>query len=195
MQKDSKRQYLIYCTFSKIDNDMLMPNDEMFNLTETVLQVVEDFRNQIIDEGKSVNIIYDPMSLKTAETEKDKGVIIGGDSERIAQVISNILDNAVRFVKEGTVTISIDTNSTITSDIGNVGNTSKEVTISIKDSGKGIDPAILTKLFSKFTFKDGSGGTGLGLYICKNIVESHGGRIWAENNKDGKGLHLDLVCQ
>ena len=63
----------------------------------------------------------------------------------------------------------------------------KEVTISIKDSGKGIDPAILTKLFSKFTFKDGTGGTGLGLYICKNIVESHGGRIWAENNKDGKG--------
>ena len=110
---------------SKIDNDMLMPNNEMFNLTETVLQVVEDARNQIIREDKSVDIIYDPMSLKTAEKEKDKGVIIEGDRERIAQVISNILDNAVRFVKEGAVTISIDTNSTITSDMDNVGNTSK----------------------------------------------------------------------
>ncbi len=172
---------------SKIDNDMLMPNNEKFNLTETVLEVVEDARNQIIHEDKSVNIIYDPMSLKTAEREKDKDVIIEGDRERIAQVVSNILDNAVRFVKEGAVTISIDTNSTITSDMGNVGDTLKKVTISIKDSGKGIDPAILTKLFSKFTFKDGTGGTGLGLYICKNIVEAHGGHIWAESNKDGKG--------
>ena len=100
-----------------------MPNNELFNLTETVLQVVEDARHQIIRENKNVDIIYDSMSLKTAEKEKDKGVIIEGDRERIAQVISNILDNAVRFVKDGAVTISIDTNSTITSDIDNVGNT------------------------------------------------------------------------
>jgi signal transduction histidine kinase len=56
----------------------------------------------------------------------------------------------------------------------------------VKDSGSGIEPEILPKLFSKFGTKSYK-GTGLGLYISKNIIEAHGGRIWAENNADGKG--------
>jgi signal transduction histidine kinase len=174
---------------SKIDNNMLMPNYERFNLAETILQVVEDTRNQIIHDKKNVNIIYDAMNLKSTYKEKNKDIVIEGDKERIGQVISNILDNAVRFMKEGAVTVSVDKNDTAASDMddNDDGNSFKEVTISIKDSGKGIDPGILPRLFSKFTFKEGTGGTGLGLYICKSIVESHGGRIWAENNEDGKG--------
>jgi signal transduction histidine kinase len=175
---------------SKIDNNMLMLSKERLNLTETILQVVEDTRNQVIRQKKNVNIIYDPMTPKRVDKEKDKDIVIEGDKERIAQVVSNILDNAVRFVKEGAVTVSIDTNSTFASDKDSDdddGISLKEVTISIKDSGKGIDPEILPRLFSKFTFKEGTGGTGLGLYICKSIVESHGGRIWAENNEDEKG--------
>jgi signal transduction histidine kinase len=58
--------------------------------------------------------------------------------------------------------------------------------VSIKDNGEGIDPSILPKLFTKFATSS-SEGIGLGLYISKNIVEAHGGRIWAENNPDGKG--------
>jgi signal transduction histidine kinase len=133
------------------------------------------------------------VTPKFADKENDEGITIEGDRERIAQVVSNILDNAVRFVKEGTVTVSIDTNSsTAASDEDDGGgdddgNILKEVTVSIRDSGKGIDPEILPRLFSKFVFKHGAGGSGLGLYICKGIVESHGGRIWAENNEDGKG--------
>ena len=65
-------------------------------------------------------------------------------------------------------------------------NGKKEALVSIKDSGKGIDPEIAQKLFSKFITKSFS-GTGLGLFISKNIIEVHGGRIWAENNPDGKG--------
>jgi signal transduction histidine kinase len=61
-----------------------------------------------------------------------------------------------------------------------------EVIISVKDRGTGIDPDIQDKLFSKFATKSDS-GSGLGLYISKGIVEAHGGRIWAENNNDGKG--------
>jgi signal transduction histidine kinase len=97
-----------------------------------------------------------------------------------------------------------DKSSTITvlttikkfSDIYKNGNTGKsslgnnhnddEVIISIKDRGTGIDPDIQDKLFSKFTTKSDT-GSGLGLYISKGIVEAHGGRIWAENNADGKG--------
>ena len=62
----------------------------------------------------------------------------------------------------------------------------KAITIRVKDNGKGIDPEIIPRLFTKFATKSET-GTGLGLFISKSIVEAHGGRIWAENNKDGKG--------
>jgi two-component system sensor histidine kinase VicK len=60
------------------------------------------------------------------------------------------------------------------------------VVVSVKDTGSGIHAEIMPKLFSKFASKSFS-GTGLGLYISKSIVEAHGGKIWAENNTDGKG--------
>ena len=171
---------------SRIDNNMLTLNNEWFNLTETILQVTEDIRNQITRDNKHVNIIYDAANPKMSEKEEED-IVIEGDKGRIAQVISNILENAAKFVEKGTITISMDTNNTINSSKGKPGDGLKEIIVNIKDSGKGIDPEILPRLFSKFKSKDGSGGTGLGLYICKNIVESHGGRIWAKNNEDGKG--------
>ena len=58
--------------------------------------------------------------------------------------------------------------------------------MSVKDAGTGIDPEILPRLFTKFATKSTS-GTGLGLFISKSIIEAHGGKIWAENNADGKG--------
>jgi two-component system sensor histidine kinase VicK len=63
---------------------------------------------------------------------------------------------------------------------------SNEVLVSIKDTGAGIDPEILPRLFTKFSSKSVA-GTGLGLFISKSIVEAHGGKIWAQNNRDGKG--------
>jgi signal transduction histidine kinase len=67
-------------------------------------------------------------------------------------------------------------------------NNSNQVIVGVKDTGTGIDPEILPRLFTKFATKSNRGrGTGLGLYISKNIIEAHGGRIWAENNKDSKG--------
>ena len=61
-----------------------------------------------------------------------------------------------------------------------------KVTFSIIDKGAGIDKEILPKLFTKFTTKSFQ-GTGLGLYICRNLVEAHGGKIWGENNVNGNG--------
>lgn len=66
-----------------------------------------------------------------------------------------------------------------------------EAITTIHDTGQGIDPDILPKLF-KFTTKSFS-GTGLGLFISKNIVEVHGGRIWAQNNHDGKGATFNFT--
>jgi signal transduction histidine kinase len=94
-------------------------------------------------------------------------------------VISNILNNALKFTKKG------EGESIIVTTEKNKDN-NKEVIVSVKDSGSGIDPEILPRLFSKFASKS-SKGTGLGLYISKSVIEDHGGKIWAENNADGKG--------
>jgi signal transduction histidine kinase len=87
--------------------------------------------------------------------------------------LSNIIRNAAKFTDEGTITLNVDKKDGY-------------AIVSMKDSGKGIDPEILPRLFTKFASKS-EGGTGLGLFISKSIIETHGGRIWAENNKDGKG--------
>jgi signal transduction histidine kinase len=87
---------------------------------------------------------------------------------------------------EDTITVFTTLNSNTLYQRGSGSVETGEVIISIRDRGTGIDPAIKDKLFSKFFTKSDT-GTGLGLYICKGIIESHGGRIWAENNKDGKG--------
>ena len=83
------------------------------------------------------------------------------------------LSNALKFTEEGYISISTETKG-------------KDVIITVKDTGVGIDSEILPRLFSKFATKSEK-GTGLGLYISKSIVERHGGNIWAANNADGKG--------
>ena len=100
------------------------------------------------------------------------------DRYRITQVISNLIDNAIKFTKEeegGTVSVNIKKKES-----------DGWVIVSVKDNGIGIDPEIMPRLFTKFTSKSFK-GTGLGLFISKNIIEAHGGKIWAENNIDGKG--------
>jgi two-component system, OmpR family, sensor histidine kinase VicK len=98
----------------------------------------------------------------------------------MTQVISNLLNNAVKFIKEGG-------GGGVISVITQRKDEDSEVVVSIKDTGKGIDPDILPKLFRKFASNSEIGGTGLGLFISKSIVEAHCGRIWAQNNPDSKG--------
>ena len=95
------------------------------------------------------------------------------DKGRITQVISNLLNNAVKFTKEGVISVIAQRRD-------------NQVVVSIKDSGQGIDSEISPRLFSKFATKSET-GTGLGLFISKSIVEAHNGKIWAVNNADGKG--------
>ena len=72
------------------------------------------------------------------------------------------------------------------------GNFNKQIIVSIKDEGVGIDNTILPRIFSKFVSKS-ENGIGLGLYISKSIIEAHGGKIWAEKNKDGKGVTFNFT--
>jgi signal transduction histidine kinase len=88
-----------------------------------------------------------------------------------------LLNNAIKFTDKGFIDIIIEKKDE---------DGKNKVLVSIKDTGHGIDPFIISKLFSKFTTKS-NGGIGLGLFISKNIIEAHGGQIYAYNNKDGKG--------
>ncbi|MGA8911947.1 MAG: ATP-binding protein, partial [Nitrososphaeraceae archaeon] len=103
-------------------------------------------------------------------------VFVKADKARLNQVIANLLSNAIKFTQEEGGIITIRT------EIMN-----GRILVSIEDTGTGIDPEILPRLFTKFVTKPETGGTGLGLFISKSIIEAHGGSIWAENNKDGKG--------
>jgi two-component system sensor histidine kinase VicK len=120
----------------------------------------------------------------------EEEIVIQADRTRLIQVISNLINNAIKFTKEeeegGTISIVVEKKK---KDINNDNNTKEEeqkVIVSIKDAGTGIDSEILPRLFSKFASKSFE-GTGLGLFISKSIIEDHGGKMWAENNADGKG--------
>jgi two-component system sensor histidine kinase VicK len=177
---------------SRIDSQTLRLNKEKFNINEKIRDVVNDLNTRHGAEITFADPKVDP-------------IVVEADKIRIYEVISNLLTNAIKIVqnnggssvsnsnrgsggglREATITVSavINSNPLYKRGSNNVGE--EDVTISIMDRGTGIDPDIKDKLFSKF-FTKSETGTGLGLYICKGIVESHGGRIWAENNKDGKG--------
>jgi signal transduction histidine kinase len=147
---------------------------------------VDDIRENVMYDNKKVNIVY-----KNRISINDKDLIIEADKQRIIQVMSNILDNAIKFTKEGTIRIDVEKSAGIDNDKDDTvsnNNKSEEIIINVKDTGKGLDSRTFPHLFSKFFSTSGAGGTGLGLYICKSIVEAHGGKIWAKNNnKNGKG--------
>jgi signal transduction histidine kinase len=82
--------------------------------------------------------------------------------------------------------INISSSSVKIRELTEAENKKKDVIVSIRDTGVGISSEIIDRIFSKFATKSDT-GTGLGLFISKSIIEAHGGRIWAENNADGKG--------
>jgi two-component system, OmpR family, sensor histidine kinase VicK len=153
---------------TKIENNSMELKKEEFILNSIVLESFTDFANQLSREQK------ESVKLTLA---LDKGnVLVVADKHRINQVISNLLNNAVKFTKQGHITISTEKEKKY----------GKEVIVRVTDSGSGIDPDIMSRLFTKFATKSHT-GTGLGLYICRSIVETHAGKMWAENNRDDRG--------
>lgn len=157
---------------TKIESNSLELNKETFDLNESILSILADYGSQV-RKGDQVEIKF--ISKDSCYVEADK--------VRIVQVISNLLYNAIKFTAEGSIVISTET---IKYDNNNNNNKKLAAMFSIKDSGIGIHPEIRPKLFSKFNSKS-VGGIGLGLYLCKSIVEAHGGRIWAQNNINDQG--------
>jgi signal transduction histidine kinase len=144
---------------TRIESQSLRLNLERFNLNDVISDVVEDYRSELEKSKGRVKLLHEQLN---------EIIYVEADKNRLSQVISNLLSNAIKFTKEGTITVK-----------GEIKDSKALVTI--KDTGQGIDPEIIPRLFSKFVAKSES-GTGLGLFISKSIVEAHGGKIWAGNN-------------
>lgn len=163
---------------TRIESQSLKLNKEWFDLNEIMNNLINHFRTQI-SHG-------DAIQLLSVQPKKEEPILVEADREKIHQVISNLIDNALKFTKEGTISVTLEKKE--------ARDGKKEVNISIRDTGTGISPEILPQIFLKFTTKSFA-GIGLGLVVSKGIIEAHGGKIWAANNADtGKGatFHFSL---
>jgi signal transduction histidine kinase len=150
---------------TKIEARTLELYEEDFNLNDVLINAMSDITLGTDSlKNKNIRLSYNPQDI-----------LIHADKGRISQVISNLLGNAIKFTTQGTIFVGVEKNKN-----------NNSVIVSVKDSGQGIDSTILPRLFTKFASKSYK-GTGLGLFISRGIIEAHGGKIWAENNIDGKG--------
>jgi two-component system sensor histidine kinase VicK len=151
---------------ARIESQTMKLNKTVFDLNVKIQNVIKD-----ISQQTGLNN-YDKVKIEFVPIEK---VDIIADKEKIFEVFANLVNNAIKFTKQGTITIILKKEAK-----------TNQATVTIKDSGPGIDPEIIPHLFSKFKTKSDK-GLGLGLYISKNIVEAHGGKIEAHNNPNSKG--------
>ncbi|MDP9289683.1 MAG: ATP-binding protein, partial [Thermoproteota archaeon] len=166
---------------TKIESQSLDLKKEQFNLSDVITNAMNDIVRSIDFLKKSqrnaIKLLY----------HQPQDIFIQADKGRITQVIFNLLSNAVKSTEGGTISVSLEKKED-----------NDHVIISIKDTGTGIDPGILPRLFTRFA-TNSFAGTGLGLYISKSIVEAHGGNIRAENNSDGRGatfaFSIPLIIQ
>ena len=158
---------------TRIENQSLNLKKERFNLNDMIVNAIDDIttnKESSRIKRNLIKVIYPPHQSRDISIEADKG--------RINQVIHNLLDNSLKFTYSGTIAITAEMKKENE-------NVNDEVVVWVKDTGTGIDSQMFPRLFSKFATKSEVGGTGLGLFISKSIVEAHGGRIWAENNSEG----------
>ncbi|MDQ4101693.1 MAG: HAMP domain-containing histidine kinase, partial [Thermoproteota archaeon] len=149
---------------TRIESQSLKLTMEKFDINEKIVNVIQDTKSTILSDSGTTKIIFE-------RTTQD--LLVYGDRVRIFQVLSNLLRNAIKFTTNGNITIRAEQKDGY-------------AVVNVKDNGTGIDPEIIPRLFTKFTSKSQT-GTGLGLFISKSIIEAHGGKIWAENNKNERG--------
>ena len=161
---------------TKIESQSLKLNKEELNLNDLISNVIGDYQNLIIaNDNYKVRLYFKPFK---------ENLLVEADKERISKVISNLLSNAIKFTKEGEILVSVVEKKE--------DNNNNSVLVTVRDTGTGVDPEILPNLFSKFITKSFE-GIGLGLYISKNIVEAHGGRILGKNNDNGIGTEFGFT--
>ena len=150
---------------TRIESKTFSLTKENFSLDEILTRIMTDCREVVKRSRTDLELTLEPESNET---------FVEADKSRITQVVTSLLTNAIRFTKSGNVSVAVTKGK------------ANDIVVSIRDTGQGIDPEIIPRLFTKFVTKSLT-GTGLGLFISKNIIEAHGGSIWAENNLDGRG--------
>jgi signal transduction histidine kinase len=161
---------------TRIESKMLKLNKEPVRIHNLLLSMVKEYRTEVIKEDRTrqVRLLYRP------NVDGDPAnIVVEADMSRLMQIISNLLNNAVKFSRKegGEIEVTLSEHSE---------GDNKFAVVNVTDYGEGIDPRIEANLFTMFS-TNSYDGTGLGLYLCKNLVEAQGGRIWARNNPRARG--------
>lgn len=163
---------------TRIESHALFMNKRRFDLKKLVLGLVNDFQNNasvLSRTSESSDFTHNNLITKFSYLPNEEDLFVNADEERITEVLLNLLDNAVKFTKGGHITVTIANDKD-----------KNQLSVSVKDTGVGVHPQMIPRLFTKFASKS-SGGTGLGLFISKSIIEAHGGNIWFQENSSDRG--------
>jgi signal transduction histidine kinase len=169
---------------TRIESHTLNLNKERFNLDDVTTNVVLDVQTQSVATRSGKVYVTYKVDVNNTSGNND-AIFLEADRERIIQVLHNLLNNAIKFSKVGS-TVSVTVTKRNQEDANSEKGEQGEIVVKVEDTGIGIHPEIMPRLFTKFAKKSLT-GTGLGLYISKSIIEAHGGKIWAQNNSSGNG--------
>jgi signal transduction histidine kinase len=189
-----KRLAEVILEVSNIENGTFrLDEKQRVDLQSIIMGIIDDMRKKYINKANRVQILFhynvdnnnnNKNNRNVDNNQKNVGLIINCDSNKIDQALFNLVDNAMKFTDDGKVIVSVK-KEIVASDKNSGDNIM--IVVRVSDTGTGIDSSIKQRLFEKFASKAKGHGTGLGLYISKSIIEAHGGKIWAENNADDKG--------
>ena len=175
---------------TRIESKTLNLKKQSFSFIKAIEDIVNDYSSSSSNEiSKHIN---SKVTISFSASEGLNSIDVVADQDRIKQVLSNLVNNSLKFTKKGTITITAELEKKCYNH-----KMIHQIMVKVKDTGTGIDLEILPRLFSKFVTKSNGGsggGTGLGLYICKGIIKAHGGRIWANNNDDGESGTTFSFC-
>ena len=163
---------------ARIESSGLNLHKSRFNIREIISKALIDAKGQIQAENNNEDSSSRSRSSNVNLHYEPRDIAVYADKDRISQVVYNLLSNAIKFTKRdsgGDIYLTTEKD-----------NNNNSLIVTVKDTGSGIDPEIMPRLFTKFATKSDR-GTGLGLFLSKNIVEAHGGKIWAENNNSSYG--------
>jgi len=175
---------------TRIESKTLNLKKQSFSFIKAIEDIVNDYSSSSSNEiSKHIN---SKVTISFSASEGLNSIDVVADQDRIKQVLSNLVNNSLKFTKKGTITITAELEKKCYNH-----KMIHQIMVKVKDTGTGIDLEIVPRLFSKFVTKSNGGsggGTGLGLYICKGIIKAHGGRIWANNNDDGESGATFSFC-
>ncbi|HET7644069.1 MAG TPA: HAMP domain-containing sensor histidine kinase [Nitrososphaeraceae archaeon] len=158
---------------AKIETGSFFLNKEKFSLREMIIDILKEYEQIKIQYQKNLKLIYE-------SSDNDNQIIIEADRKRLCQAIRNLLNNAIHFTNEGSITVIVKERKK--NDI--INDKIDEILVSIKRYWNWNTSRNTSKTFYKFSTKSLKDGTGLGLFISKSIIEMHGGKIWATNNNE-----------